>query len=450
MSRASSCGPQVLQLRGETVNIKGDNLRLLFSLIMPALVLILAGCGGTMASEGGQNPVGPASLQVVSQQGEDVSPSGDSPAGALDTDAIVAAQEEVVNRIYNDHLSSVVHIRVTEKVVSTGRVPESGVPFDLPFGFEPPPTGPSAPREFYRRGEGSGFVWSNEGHIVTNQHVVADADKVMVIFSDGTEVEAEVIGGDPDSDLAVLKVNVPPEKLRPVVPGDSDAVKVGQLAVAIGNPFGQEFTVTSGIVSAVGRTIRSGSSPFSIPEVIQTDAAINPGNSGGPLLDRKGKVIGINTMIISRSGGSAGVGFAVPINTATRIVPELISEGRYEYAWLGISGVTLRSEVASLMDLPGETRGAQVIEIAKDGPADIAELKGSDKTSPMDGQDVPLGGDVIIAIDDHPIKEMDDLIAFLTENTRPGDTVTLDAVREGGERLRVEVTLGSRPQIDGG
>ena len=393
-SKAGPYRTRVRQLRGEIVHIKGGKLRSLFSLILPAIVVILAACGGILAADGARNPVGPASLQATAQQEEDVVPAGDSPASALDADAIVAAQEEVVNRIYSDHLSSVVHIRVTEKVVNTGRVPESGVPFDLPFGFEPPPTGPLAPREFYRRGEGSGFVWSDEGHIVTNQHVIANADKVMVIFSDGTEVEAEVLGSDPDSDLAVLKVNVPAEKLRPVVPGDSDAVKVGQLAVAIGNPFGQEFTVTSGIVSAVGRTIRSGNSPFSIPEVIQTDAAINPGNSGGPLLDRKGKVIGINTMIISRSGASAGVGFAVPINTASRIVPGLIGEGRYEYAWLGISGVTLRPEVASLMDLPGETRGAQIIEIAKDGPADIAKLKGSDKTSPIDGQDVPLGGDV--------------------------------------------------------
>ena len=443
-------GPQVLQLRGEIVHVKGGNSRSLFSLILPAIVVILAACGGTLAASCAQNPVGPASLQATAQQEEDVVPAGDSPASALDADAIVAAQEEVVNRIYNEHLSSVVHIRVTEKVVNTGGVPESGFPFDLPFGFELPPTGPSAPREFYRRGEGSGFVWSDEGHIVTNQHVIANADKIIVIFSDGTEVEAEVLGGDPDSDLAVLKVNVPAEKLRPVVPGDSDAVKVGQLAVAIGNPFGQEFTVTSGIVSAVGRTIRSGNNPFSIPEVIQTDAAINPGNSGGPLLDRKGKVIGINTMIISRSGASAGVGFAVPINTASRIVPELIGEGQYEHAWLGISGVTLRPEVAGLMDLPGETRGAQIIEIAKDGPADKADLKGSDKTSPIDGQDVPLGGDVILAINDHPVKEINDLIAFLVENTRPGDTVTLDLVREGGEQLQIEVTLGSRPQIDSG
>jgi S1-C subfamily serine protease len=230
--------------------------------------------------------------------------------------------------------------------------------------------------------------------------------------------------------------------------GDSDTLEVGQLTIAIGSPFGQEFTMTSGIISAVGRTIRSGNALFSIPKAIQTDASINPGNSGGPLLNREGAVIGINSQILSRTGVNNGIGFAVPINTAKQVVPTLMKGETYEYAWLGISGGTLTPEVVDLMDLPADTQGALVIDVTQDGPADKAGLSGSDKTLTEAGQEYQLGGDVITAINGQPVETMDDLISYLIEQTQPGDTVNLDVIRSDGQQETVSVTLGVRPSAD--
>lgn len=362
----------------------------------------------------------------------------DATIAGLDPDQVVAAYETVLNRVYENLLPSVVHIRVSSEV--TG---QSGGSFGLP---PLPGGGGDDGPGFFRQGEGSGFVWDDDGHIVTNQHVVADTDRVTVIFSDGTALEAEVLGGDPDSDLAVLKVEIPPGLVvKPVVPGESGEVKVGQLAIAIGNPFGQEFTVTSGIVSAVGRTISSGLSQFSIPEVVQTDAPINPGNSGGPLLNRKGEVIGINTQIISRSGSSSGIGFAVPIDVAKQVIPALIENGEFQYAWLGIRGTTLTRDIAELMNVPEGTRGALVINTAEGGPAEKGGLKGSDRTQRTDDGNAPLGGDTIVSVDGSPIRDMDDLITYLVAHTRPGDIVTLGVFRDGGESADIQVTLGTRP-----
>jgi 2-alkenal reductase len=302
-----------------------------------------------------------------------------------------------------------------------------------------------APEGFNVPGEGSGFVWSDRGHVVTNHHVVADADRITVIFADGSELDAELLGSDPGSDLAVLKVEPPSGGLREVVLGDSGSLKVGQLAVAIGSPYGQDFTMTRGIVSALGRAIPSVEGGFSNPQVIQTDAPINPGNSGGPLLDRRGKVIGINSQIISSSGANAGVGFAVPINTAKRIVPELIADGTYEYAYLGINGASLTPRLAEANDLPGDTRGTLVVGLVNGGPAEEAGLHAADATSRLEGSDYPIGGDVITGIDGETIVEMNDLIAYLAENNRPGDEVTLEVLRDGGTKSRVDVKLGSRP-----
>jgi 2-alkenal reductase len=224
-------------------------------------------------------------------------------------------------------------------------------------------------------------------------------------------------------------------------------VQVGQLAVAIGNPFGQEFTITSGIVSAVGRTIRSGTSQFSIPEVIQTDAPINPGNSGGPLLDRHGRVIGVNTQIISHTGANSGIGFAVPVNTAKRVVPALIEDGHYEYAWLGISGATLTPDMAESMDLPRGTRGALVIDVTVGGPAERAGLQGSDRSQQVEGVEYRLGGDIIVAIDDAAVENIDDLIVYLVDQARPEDEVVVEVIRNKGERERTKVKLAPRPRL---
>ena len=415
-------------------------------LLVAAVVaaLLLAACGGAEATRSQTDT--DTSSQATSVAVNETDSISDSPEESvssieeIDADAIVAAQESVLVRLYEDLLPSVVHIRVSLQLSAAQNLPRlprtPGVPLpDLPDGF-------------FQRGEGSGFVWDEQGHIVTNNHVILDADRVTVVFADRTEFEARVIGTDPDSDLAVLELDGTKEEARPVKLGDSDALKVGQMAVAIGNPFGQEFTMSTGIVSALGRTIRGSNSPFSIPEVVQTDAPMNPGNSGGPLLDRHGRVIGVNTQIISRSGVSSGVGFAVPVNTAKLVIPALIEDGRYEYPWLGITGSTLGPEVADQMELPRNTGGALVIQVNGDSPADQAGLRGSDSSFTSQGLELPVGGDVIVAIDGATVRDMDDLIAYLVSETRPGDRVTLEVLRDGNSREILEVTLGKRPRSD--
>ncbi len=371
----------------------------------------------------------PASL-VRSAAPAQVESAQPQPPANTEADALVAAQEEVLARIYETVLPSVVHIEVSAGAGS-GAVP--GTPFNreqLPDGL--------------LQGEGSGFVWDKDGHIVTNNHVVEDASEVLVVFPDGTEAPAEVLGADPNADLAVIRVDVPASLLAPVQLGDSGDVGVGQIAVAIGNPFGLENTMTLGIISAVGRTISSGATSFSIPEVIQTDAPINPGNSGGPLLDRQGRVIGINTQIVSDSGSNSGIGFAVPINIAKRVVPALIEDGEYAYPWLGISGQTLRPQIAEAMNLEADQRGALVSAVASNGPGAKAGLRGGSREAQVEGISIPMGGDLIVAIDNQNVAGMDDLIAYLVDSTSPGDTVSLTILRDGKERT-LQITLGTRP-----
>ncbi|HIL32146.1 MAG TPA: trypsin-like serine protease [Dehalococcoidia bacterium] len=345
---------------------------------------------------------------------------------------LVAAQESVMIQIYQKAVPSVVNIQVIQ---GSGGNDGTGA-------F---PNVPGVPEDFLERGEGSGFVWDDKGRIVTNQHVIDGAEVVTVIFSDRTQVLAKVLGGDTDSDLAVLELLEPIDGLNPIDLGDSSEVLVGQLAIAIGAPFGQEFTMTSGIVSAVGRTIRSGFSQFTVPEVIQTDAPINPGNSGGPLLDRHGRVMGINTQIISRSGSNAGVGLAVPINIAKMVVPALIEDGKYEYSWLGISGGPVRPDVVQLMDLPEGIEGALVITVREDGPAADGGLTGSDRIEVVNGIQYALGGDTITGIDGSKVRDMTDLIVYLTNNTRPGDEIMLEVIHQDGTSEDLQIVLGTRP-----
>ena len=425
--------------------------------LVAVLSVTLAACGGSPQPAAGPTtgtapasaaaavaePVGdtvpaPAAAAVAGPAGESV--PANTAAAVFDADAVVAAYEEVLANIYESVLPSVVRIEVAQKRGQEGqpRLERFG-PRQVPEGED------EGPDEFLTRGEGSGFVWSDEGHVVTNHHVIDGTDRVTLIFADGSEYEATVLGSDPDSDLAVLKADLPPEQLHPVTLGDSGALRVGQLAVAIGAPFGQEFTMTRGIVSALGRNIQSGPRPFTNPEVIQTDAPINPGNSGGPVLDRQGQVIGINSQIISRSGASAGVGFSVPIDTAKRVIPELIANGTYEYAYLGISGITVRPRLTEAAGLPEDTRGVLVAEVRRDGPALKAGFRGGGETAQVDGAQVPVGGDVITAIDGTAIETMPDLVAYMVENNRPGDTVALQVLRDGREVTELEVTLGARP-----
>ena len=354
------------------------------------------------------------------------------PAATSDADAnlMLAAFEGVLSGIYERVVPSVVYIRVPTAANSSLRSTQ-GIP------------------EEFLWNAGSGFVWDSEGHIVTNHHVVDEVigqdDGVTVIFADSTQAKGTVVGSDPHSDLAVIKLEETDLDLQPVALGDSTEVKVGQLTVAIGAPFGQEFTMTSGIVSAVGRNI-SGQSQFTIPEAIQTDSAINPGNSGGPLLDRNGQVIGINTRIISRSGSFSGVGMAVPINIAKRVVPPLIADGEFDYPWLGVSIASVTDLYVEKMELPERTRGALIIATMDGSPADRAGLRDSDSTIEIDGAPYPAGGDIIIAIGPHDVSNSNELISHLTYHNSPGDTVTLTVLRDG-QREEIEVTLGQRPTV---
>jgi len=296
---------------------------------------------------------------------------------------------------------------------------------------------------------GSGFVWDSQGNIITNNHVVAGADKIEVTFSDETVAPAELVGTDPDSDLAVIHVDLPPDQLQPVLMGDSDELRVGQLAIAIGNPFGLEGTMTVGIVSALGRSLPAGDGltggpVYSIPNVIQTDAPINPGNSGGVLLNDTGEVIGVTTAIESPVRANAGIGFVIPSSIVERVIPELIENGSYAHPYLGISGISLFPDLAEAMDLEKDQRGALVAVVVPGGPAEKAGLRGSEDQVSIDGMDMFVGGDVITAIDGEAVEDMDDLIAYLSANVVVGQEVVLSVLRDGKE-IDIVVTLEARP-----
>jgi S1-C subfamily serine protease len=305
------------------------------------------------------------------------------------------------------------------------------------------------------QGEASGFVWDAEGRIVTNDHVVQGAREVLVTFADGVSLPAKVIGEDPDSDLAVLELDPKLHELRAVELGDVDEVEVGDRAIAIGNPFGYQGTLTQGIISAKGRSIPALTN-FAIPEALQTDAAINPGNSGGPLLDAQGRVIGVNAQIETGSSlvqANTGIGFAIPVNIVKRVVPALIAEGHYDHAWLGISGQTYSPAWASVLGFSEEARGAYVMQVEPGGPADEAGLQaGTRRTDILLGFDLgqpvylQAGGDLIIAIDNQPVTKFDDLLVYLERYTSPGDRVELTVVRSDGQQQVIPMKLGKRPQ----
>ncbi|MBI5668730.1 MAG: trypsin-like peptidase domain-containing protein [Chloroflexi bacterium] len=294
-------------------------------------------------------------------------------------------------------------------------------------------------------GTGSGFVIDTDGHIVTNNHVVEGAASIQVTFVDGRIVEADLVGHDPGSDLAVIKVN-PADvgtELDPVEFADSDQVQVGQRVMAIGSPFGENFTLTTGIVSAVGRTIE-GSERFVIPRVIQTDAAVNPGNSGGPLLNWGGQVIGVNAAILSASRSGSGVGFAIPSNTVRRVVPYLIQDGEFRHSYLGISGGPLQPAQREAMGLPVDVNGVMVAGVVPGGPAEAAGLRGTEEAVSSPFGDLPINGDIITAINGEPVTQVADLTGYLEANTLPGDTVTLTIWRDG-QTQDVLITLQERP-----
>jgi 2-alkenal reductase len=336
-------------------------------------------------------------------------------------------EQQLLVELYKRVNPSVVSITTVGRhpAVGGGNVPEGDIPL----------------------GQGSGFLFDDQGHIVTNNHVVEDGDAFTVRFADGTALEARLIGRDPGSDLAVIKVDELPPNTAPLPLADSRTVEVGQTAVAIGNPFGLQNTLTTGVISGVGRTLAGPQSGqggrFSIPNVIQTDAAINPGNSGGPLLNVRGEVIGVNTAIRSESGTFEGVGYAVPANAVARVVPALIRDGSYAHPWMGIAMYTIDPITARQLGLPVR-QGVLVTSVQPGSPAERAGLRAGQQSAQAGGRTLAPDGDIIIAIEGQPVRTSDDLISYLELETSVGQRVTLTVVRDGAEQA-VPLVLGSRP-----
>jgi 2-alkenal reductase len=337
----------------------------------------------------------------------------------------ITPDEALYSSIYSETAQSVVSINVVARV--QGRGTEG-------FGFE----------DEFAEGTGTGFVIDTQGHIVTNNHVIDGAQRIEVNFFDGRIVRGEIVGVDPDSDLAVIRVDdVPTEALRPVTFADSDGLFIGQEVVAIGSPFNQPWTLTTGIISALNRQIY-GLTNFSIGSVIQTDAAINPGNSGGPLLNLAGDVIGVNSQIISRTRSSAGIGFAIPSNLVQRVAASLIENGRVEYSYLGIGGDDVNLYYIEALDLPNDTRGVVVSAVQRNSPAARSGLQEPSGSVVIDGVNVPTRIDIITAIDGTPISGMQSLVGYLASNTVPGQSIMLSVLRDGRETLQLPVTLALR------
>ena len=292
-------------------------------------------------------------------------------------------------------------------------------------------------------GMGSGFVYSDEGYVITNQHVVQDAEKVMITFLDGESYIGDVVGRDRDLDIAVVKVNPSNTYLQPIKIGDSSKLRVGEKIAAIGNPFGLSGSMTSGIVSQMGRLLPQ-ESGYSIPDVIQTDAAINPGNSGGPLINMKGEVVGINTAIQSATGEFSGIGFAVPSNTLEKVVPVLIDKGEFKHPWMGISGTDVDPELAEARGL-NSSKGFLVVSVIEESPAEQAGLVGVTETEEIDGREIALDGDIIISIDEKTVRKISDILVHLQREKSVGDEMVL-TINRNGEIMELTMILEERPR----
>jgi serine protease Do len=403
----------------------------------PVVEVTSAGASAPVAS--GQ-PAAAGAIAASQQSSQQAAPALQNTVPAS---SLLAAYEGTLEQIYAQVDPSVVNIQVIDTTSSSG---SSGAPQSGPFG-QLVPQGPQV-----QQGLASGFVWDQAGHIVTNNHVVDGASQITVRFSDGTTVPAKVVGTDVNSDLAVIQVQAPAGELHPVQVADSGQLKVGQLVVAIGNPFGLQGSMSAGIVSALGRSLPVGNlnsqgPTYSIPDIIQTDAPINPGNSGGVLTNDEGQVIGVTAAIESPVGVSAGIGFAIPSAIVQKVVPVLIKSGHYTWPWLGVSGGDLDPSLAKAMGLNPNQRGALLGDVVAGGPADKAGLHGSSKQVTIQGQTVNVGGDVIIAVNGTPVNGFDDVIAYLANNTQVGETVNLTILRQGKEQT-VAVTLAARPQAN--
>jgi S1-C subfamily serine protease len=292
-------------------------------------------------------------------------------------------------------------------------------------------------------GVGSGFVYDTQGHIITNDHVVQNAEKITITFLDGRTYKAKIIGQDTYTDLAVVQVNASSDVLVPLPVGDSSKLRVGEPIAAIGNPFGLSGSMSSGIISQVGRLLPSQDRGFQIPDIIQTDAAINPGNSGGPLLNMRGEVVGINTAIQSESGDFAGVGFAIPTNTVQKIIPVLIENKTYHHPWVGISGRDIDPDLAEILNLK-DARGFLIINVLDDSPAQKAGLRGTTETKEVDGVRYQIGGDVVLGVDSKTVRKIDDILIHLQREKKVGDDMILQILRDG-KVTDVVINLHERP-----
>jgi len=291
-------------------------------------------------------------------------------------------------------------------------------------------------------GVGSGFVFDKKGHVITNAHVVDDATKIVITFLDGRSYNAEIVGIDTFTDIAVIKVNADLSLLHPLPLGDSSNLQVGEPIAAIGNPFGLSGSMTSGIVSQLGRLLPSGAG-YSIPDVIQTDAAINPGNSGGPLLNMRGEIVGINTAIQSATGEFTGVGFAIPSQTVAKIVPNLIKNGEYKHPWIGISGRDIDPDLAKILEL-NDSLGFLIVTVIPDSPASIAGLHGSENIVEKEGVQYTIGGDIILSVDGLEVREISDILIHLQRAKSVGDEMILEILRDG-RTTNFTIVLGERP-----
>jgi serine protease Do len=402
--------------------------------VIVLLVMLLSACSGLSIPQQASNVMNQSAQAAPLSAQNTTTPLTVAPVASAvptggDTALLAGFQQSLMN-VFDKVDPSVVSI---QDVLGSTPANQFGSPNGQQFG----------------QAAGSGFVYDTQGHIVTNNHVIDGATNIQVTFSDGTTVPAQVIGADPSSDLAVLQVNVSANQLVPVEIADSNQVKVGQLAIAIGNPFELQNTMTVGIVSALGRSLPASQSSqfgpnFTIPDIIQTDAAINPGNSGGVLANDQGQLIGVTAAIESPTQANAGIGFAIPSAIVLRVVPALISQGHYDHPYMGISGTNLTPDLASAMKLPQGQRGALVEQVIAGGPAEAAGLLASTQQVDINGQPATVGGDVIIAIDGQTIQSMDDLIAYLTDNTSVGQTVKLTVLRNG-QQTEVDLTLAARP-----
>lgn len=367
--------------------------------------------------------------------------TGETPVYTLPTNAptvevnqSLLTDQDALASLYDQVKLSVVNIQVTARRAQVSRIPG----FSLPEGEAP-----------LQQGQGSGFIYDNEGHIVTNNHVVEGAEEVTVIFSNGFWADAEVVATDAQADLAVIKVT-PLEGMdwRPLALAEPDNLRVGHSVVAIGNPFGLAGTMTTGIVSALSRDLPVGDlgeSRYSLPDIIQTDAAINPGNSGGPLLNLAGQVVGVNFAIESPSRSNSGVGFTIPVSIVRRVVPALIANGKFDYAYLGLSGQSISPALSKLLELPSNRLGVYVAQAVEGGPAAEAGVLGGNRPVQIgEGTQIQAGGDVVSAINDVPVYSFEDLVGYLVTQASPGETVTLTLLR-GDEEVQVDVVLGTRP-----